>query len=878
MSTAKAARLAWAMLAAFVGAAVGGFALMIGFAYFNTLHQEFLGANFDAVHGARTLLKAQFLTEMAARDVEAAGTDIGHRQALLVAADRRLLNAESYAAEGREADPRSRAELTERLRQLRNDLTRAGVPGDSAGGDASLAALAAGLHRLARDIDSAELDRWGMLASLNAELSARMRQLNMLIGAIIAVFVIVMTTLGWALLRARRAEAELRLAKQATEAVQQTTLDASPIGIAYIDTANPDLRRVAAVNRQMANIFGYEPDLMIGINVRRLYASQDSFDHFSETMPDRLASGEVIREELVMQRRNGIPFWCSLSVKAIDPMDIGAGVVWTCEDISERKANEEELLQAQARAEAASRAKSEFLANMSHELRTPFAGLFGLLDLLQRSPLDGNQQRYLRFARDSALQMQAIVNDILDFSKIEAGKLLLDEVDFDLRALLESLSETHGASAESKGLCFSLEMVEPIPQRLHADAVRLRQIIDNLLGNAVKFTHHGEVRLAVASRPVTDRTAELEIRVVDTGIGIAPDMIDRIFEKFTQADSSTTRVFGGTGLGLAISNQLALLMGGCITVHSMPGQGSEFMLRLQLPMAEAESGEGKAGNVPAAAAVLRGKRVLIAEDNPINRGMFADQLRHFGLQVDTAENGERAVRLAAELQPDAILMDCQMPIVDGLEAARRIRRAEFGLRHTPIIAVTAFTTSDYREACFAAGMDGFLPKPVTPEAMLAEIAACIERLQLQPLPTLPREAADATHHGRILLVEDNPAIQEATARLLENAGCRVDVAADGPAALEKLERANVDAPQGEYDLVLMDCHLPGIDGWETTRRWRDYERNHRRSPLGIIAMTAEDPAVVRARCREAGMDGTLTKPFAPTDLQALLDEWLGAAH
>ena len=872
-------RSSWPLLLTYAVATIGGLALVIGFARFNSLHQEFLSANFDSVHGARTLLKARFLIDQAARDVELATISPERRQSLLQSADKRLLNAENYSAEGRDSDPRAREKLVARIRTARLDLERMGLASNSGIPASSGHAFTLELQRLARDVDAAELDRWGTLSGLNTELAARMRTLNQLIAGALVLFVGVMVVLAWALLRARRAETDLLTAKLETEAIQQTTLDASPIGIAYIDTTNPENRRVSAVNRQMSVIFGYEPEMMPGLSVRRVFASQETYNHFSTTAPERLAQGEVLQEEVVMQRRNGMPFWCSLSIKAIDPANLSRGVVWTCEDITERKAAEVALQQERSRAEAANQAKSEFLANMSHELRTPFAGLFGLLDLLRESPLGANQRRHLDLARDSALQMQAIVTDILDFSKIEAGKLIIESCPFSLRHLITSIGNGHATSISRKGLNFVVDLVEPFPDALRGDPVRIRQIIDNLLGNAIKFTEQGDIRLTLqATAEGSSRSARettLRITIEDTGIGIPAEMQARIFDKFTQADSSTTRLYGGSGLGLAICKQLAVLMGGQISLSSREGRGSRFALTLRLPIADAADLPSPTETNAATARRLDGINILLAEDNLINRNMMAETLEATGAVVWTATNGEDAIRLVSEHPPDIVLMDCQMPGMDGLEATRKIRAAEVPGQHLPIIATTAFATSNYRDDCLLAGMDRFLPKPISGGQLVAAIHSLLPAIAEE-------ETADVTNlGGRILLVEDNPVIREAMEKLLQRSGCEVVMVADGGSALAVLEATATrgNAPhtaqaEAEFDLVLMDCQMPGLDGWETTRRWRERERLLALSPLGIIAVTADDRAEIRERCCVAGMDGTLIKPFSAAQLQSLLADWL----
>ena len=854
------------MIVTYLLAGVVGLTLVIGFVRFNALHQEFLSANFDSVHGARTLLKSRLLIEQAARDLETAVPADDKTASMLISADRRLRNAEHYAAESADKDSATRAALVERITAARSNIARLQREPAGKAMQSKVQSAMLDLQRLARDIDTAELDRWGALSGLNKELEVRMRTLNQLLSATLLLFIVVMGVLAWALLRARRAESDLLAAKLKIEAIQQTTLDASPIGFAYIDTADPENRRIQTVNRQMAAIFGYEPEMMPGLSTRRLYSGMDTYQRISSEAPIRLARGEVMREEVVMQRRNGMPFWCALSIKAIDPENLARGVVWTCEDISERKAAEVELQQERSHAEAASHAKSEFLANMSHELRTPFTGLFGLLDLLDQSRLDDNQRRHLDLARNSAEHMQTIVNDILDFSKIEAGKLIIEHVPFRLRQLIGAITDFHVATAQRKGLRFSIDLVEPVTELLKGDPVRVRQIVDNLLSNAIKFTEHGEIRLSVQSQAGSDGIATLRITVEDTGVGIPVDVQMRIFDKFTQADSSTTRVYGGTGLGLAICKQLATLMGGQISLTSAEGRGSRFVLVLRLEQASAadfsDDRKGPEERIDGVVAVL-------ADDNDVNRAMLAETLELFGAVVWPAESGEEAIRMVAEHHPDVVLMDCQMPGMDGLEATRRIRATAAG-KDLPIIAVTAFATSSHRDQCLAPGMmDRFMSKPLNTPDLLT----CIRQLVAHDAPQA--RAADGTLSGRILLVDDNPPILESTRAMLARLGCSVATATDGQSALAQLTAtAGADERTDDFDLVLMDCQMPILDGRETARRWRQFERQHQLSPLAIIAVTADDRPETLAACREAGMDGILAKPFSETQLRDLLTDWL----
>lgn len=359
-------------------------------------------------------------------------------------------------------------------------------------------------------------------------------------------------------------------------------------------------------------------------------------------------------------------------------------------------------------------------------------------------------------------------------------------------------------------------------------------------------------------------------------------MHEHIFQKFSQADASTTRVFGGTGLGLAICQQLAALMGSGITVDSTLCEGSRFCLEVELPIVPALDaivpGSRNASTAESTSAnKVSGVVVLLVDDNATNRDVFAELLTHYGCLVETAENGEQAIRLAKEIKPDVILMDCQMPVIDGQEATRRIRAAEAPGEHIAIIALTAHAINGDRESCLESGMDDYLPKPVSPESLVSRIAlwasrrtantpatGLTEKTTHAPVPSAPPRSK------RILVVEDNPSIQEATRRLLEYSGYEVHVAGDGLAALDMAQRRQGDS----FDLVLMDCRMPVLDGWQTTQRWRQYEREKGLTPTTIIAVTGCDIEDAAQNCRSAGMNDIIIKPYSASDLTSLLAKWL----
>jgi PAS domain S-box-containing protein len=582
-------------------------------------------------------------------------------------------------------------------------------------------------------------------------------------------------------------------------------------------------------------------------------------------------------------RKDGSTLDVSLIVTAVrDPHGVIRGYLGIATDITERKRlemalriNNQRLAEQTRFAEEANRAKSDFLATMSHEIRTPMNGVVGMAELLLHTELNSEQRDYAQLVLGSAESLLTVINDILDFSKVESGKLDLEAIDFVLRTVLEEAAEQLAESAQSKGLEMACLIHHDIPLVVRGDPGRLRQILTNLLGNAIKFTEAGEVVLRARLATMSEDDVTISVEITDTGLGISPEERGRLFQSFSQADSSITRKFGGTGLGLAISKRLTELMGGQIGVESEPGQGSTFWFTVRLGKTPANKIETLDARED-----LTGLYALAVDDNQTNLHLVRAQTRAWGMVCDVCATASEALQMirAASLQRpyDVAILDMQMPNMDGLELAAAIKRDPSNEK-MKLILMTSMAQRSHAARSQQVGVAAYLTKPVRQSQLyeclrtvMAPASPAIPAAADQPstmvLAHAPKDDARKPERPCVLLAEDNRTNQIAAVRMLEMLGHHVQVVVNGLQAVEACR-------EGEYGLVLMDNQMPEMDGLSAAREIRTLELARGNARVPIIALTANAMQGDRDKCMAAGMDDYLSKPFKVAHLKAVLDQW-----
>jgi PAS domain S-box-containing protein len=628
------------------------------------------------------------------------------------------------------------------------------------------------------------------------------------------------------------------------------------------------------VNDGFTRVTGYVLDEVRGKKPGSFLQGPDTDPATVKHVSEHLMRCEGVTAEIVNYGKGGRKYWINLEIQPILDADGNLRNFMAIEsDITQRKETEatlrralEDADRARHAAEAANVAKSQFLANMSHEIRTPLNGVIGMAELLiRKGGLTDQQLRYANVIKGSGDSLLSLINDVLDFSKIEAGKLELAPVDFDLRSAVEDVVEMLSPKAAAKGLAFACQVPTGTPAHVTGDPDRLRQILINLVNNAIKFTESGEV---VIHADVADRDARhvtMKFSVRDTGLGIPADRLDRLFKSFSQVDASTTRKYGGTGLGLAIVKQLAELMGGTVGVESTPGQGSTFWFTARFAVV--------ANDHPARSCTLadsfKGLRILAVDDQPTYLEVLREQLATWGLDLHTCTSGDAAVAAirtaAAAGTPFRVaIVDMMMPGTDGPAVARQIA-TDPGLRDTALILLTAMDNPFDPAAMKAVGFAACLTKPVRHSTLFDTLANV---LSTKPAPTAapavaPQPSSLSPIRAHVLLAEDNEVNQEVAREILTDTGLTVEVVNNGAAALAA-------ATSKKFDLILMDCQMPEMDGFEATRRLRAAGLT-----LPIVALTANAISGDRERCLAAGMTDYVSKPIDPEQLLATLRRLLG---
>ncbi|GLK91855.1 response regulator [Pseudomonas turukhanskensis] len=718
-----------------------------------------------------------------------------------------------------------------------------------------------GLDSLEREEREQILDRWlPPLAVFNWQ-SLFIVGWPYMLGVLAALVVVVLWNrhLRTQIRQRRLAEAEVVRQRSTLLAI----INAIPDPIWFKDIQG----RYLGINQACAELFGHNSEQVLGKRDHELLnlewaAKREEHDYTAITR-----DGTYESEGKVRYPDGHWVVFDTLRTIFRDDRGVPLGLVGVSRDITARKQAEAAMADAKELAEEAARLKSDFLANMSHEIRTPMNAIIGMAHLAQKTELQPRQRDYVDKIQQASQHLLGVINDILDFSKIEAGKLGIEHIDFNLQQVLENVANLIGEKVAGKHLELVFNLDPKLPLQLVGDPLRIGQILINYANNAVKFTERGEIELLIRAEQQNAEQVQVYFAVRDTGIGISHEQLERLFESFQQADSSTTRKYGGTGLGLAICKRLAEAMGGRVGVQSQAGRGSLFWCRLPLGISTERQ------QVLQAQPSLRGRKVLVVDDNDSARRVLHDMLVGMSFRVETAISGAAALRqvqLADQGRPfDLVLLDWQMPEMDGIETARQLQ--DLALQAQPrLLMVTAHGREEVLHEARQAGVDDVLLKPLNASVLLdavvstlashnGEAAAAPRAALATGLPNLAGK--------RVLLVEDNELNREVACGLLEESGLQIEQAEHGGEAVEIL----LARGGGYFDLVLMDMQMPVLDGIAATRRLR---AEHQFAQLPIIAMTANAMPADRERCLEAGMDDHLGKPLDPDQLWRTLAHWL----
>ena len=639
---------------------------------------------------------------------------------------------------------------------------------------------------------------------------------------------------------------------------------------------------ITFVNSNFSQASGYSNKELVGQNHRILNSGYHDAVFFHE-MYETIESGKVWHGEVCNKRKNGSHYWLSTTiVPFMDEYQKPKSYIAIHTDITERKKAEKELIKAKDDAESAFKAKGEFLASMSHEIRTPMNGVLGMLNLLTNTKLDDVQQHRVKIAQSSAQALLALINDILDFSKVEAGKLELEVLDFNLRNMLGEFSEASGLQAQAKGLELILDVADVEQSTVRGDPGRIRQILNNLVGNAIKFTAEGEVVIRIKLSEHNEKQHNLNVLVTDTGIGIGEEKLEHLFDTFSQVDASTTRKYGGTGLGLSIAKKLCELMGGNISVSSEQGKGSCFEANILLDKSEKSQRVIPTVDISAL-------NLLIVDDNATNREVLRSQLEHWGATVDEAEDGASALALCEERlqqsdQPfyDIAFIDKLMPGMDGRKLGKKLS-AQKKFEKMKLVMMTSMSFKGDSTLFSELGFSAYFPKPATTSDLFDALAVVVSGAGIAGQTELPVTDDDLKiqaddnrivswpENTRVLLVEDNQVNQIVATSTLDALGVHADVAGNGLEALQALQSSPDDA---QYTLVFMDCQMPEMDGFEATRRIRAGTAGEKYIHVPIVALTANAMKEDRERCIEAGMNDYLAKPFEEKQINKKLIKWL----